>query len=70
MRRTRSGWPRIDIGAIVRRTIDRDFADAQRVDQVARAARAAARDAVGAAVGTAAPRGQPKPTTPAPHGGP
>eukprot|EP00965_Chrysotila_dentata_P153846 5085396-Pleurochrysis_carterae.AAC.1 len=55
MRRTRPGWPRIDIGAIVRRTIDRDFADAQRVDQTARAARAAARDALG----TSAPGGQP-----------
>eukprot|EP00965_Chrysotila_dentata_P168233 5555721-Pleurochrysis_carterae.AAC.1 len=32
MRRTRPGWPRIDIGAIMRRTIERDFADAQRVD--------------------------------------
>eukprot|EP00965_Chrysotila_dentata_P229332 6197128-Pleurochrysis_carterae.AAC.2 len=33
MRRTRPAWPRLDIGAVVRRTIDWDFADAQRVDQ-------------------------------------
>eukprot|EP00965_Chrysotila_dentata_P088602 2925978-Pleurochrysis_carterae.AAC.1 len=53
MRRTRPGWPRLDIGAVVRRTIERDFADAQRLDQVARAAKAAARDAAGGG----APRG-------------
>eukprot|EP00965_Chrysotila_dentata_P223901 6193870-Pleurochrysis_carterae.AAC.1 len=63
MRRTRPGLPRLNIGAIVRNVINLDFAEAKRIDNLSKAAAAAARNAVG---GTGAQREHKQQQTPTP----